>query len=60
MTKPAYTDPSRVFLVEGEVVLIGPGSIGGSLTPEAAERTARELAEAAAKALDEPPPYEPE
>lgn len=60
MEKPAFTEASSVTVVEGDVVVIGPGCIGASLTPQAAEETGRRLAAAAAKALDEPPPYEPE
>ena len=42
-----YQEPSRTYAVEGEVVILGPSSIGASLTPEAAEVTARRLVRSA-------------
>ncbi len=38
--------PLEVRLVEGEVVVIGPGSIAFSMTPDAARETCRRLGEA--------------
>lgn len=60
MPKRAHDQPSETSHVDGEVVIRGPGSIAGSMTPVAAKETSKRLAESAAAALDEPPPYEPE
>lgn len=47
----ALTSPLTASLVDGELVLIGPGPIGFSMTPEAARATARAID----RALDEEP-----
>lgn len=46
----AYSEPMTVRVVDHDVVIIGPDSIGVSLTPEAAEESARRLLEAAGRA----------
>lgn len=45
-----YDEPTKADAVDGEVTLNGPDGIGLSMTPEAAEETARRLARAAAEA----------
>ena len=44
-----FGEPSEVIVEEGEVIVEGPG-VAVTLTPDAAEETARRLAEAAAEA----------
>jgi hypothetical protein len=46
----AYDTPTRVAQVDGEVVLDGPDGIGLSMTPAAAEESAKRLAKGAAEA----------
>lgn len=43
-------EPSEVIVEEGEVIVEGPDGVAVTLTPDAAEETARRLAEAAAEA----------
>jgi hypothetical protein len=43
-------DPSRVFAERGEVLVDGPDGVVISMTPDAAEETARRLNDAAARA----------
>jgi hypothetical protein len=50
MAKPPYDTPSQVQPIDGEVVLIGPGATGLSVTPEAARQTAERLTRAAGQA----------
>ncbi|MGA0607587.1 hypothetical protein ACO2Q0_16470 [Phenylobacterium sp. VNQ135] len=50
------TEAMNAQAVEGEVVVLGPESIAVSLTPEAAEESARRLAAAAAEARRQPKP----
>jgi hypothetical protein len=38
-----YDDPSKTKAVDGDVVVQGPDSVGVSVTPRAAETTARRL-----------------
>jgi len=45
-----YAEPMRVQMVEGEVVVLGPDGVAVSLTPEAAEESARRLIDAAREA----------
>jgi hypothetical protein len=39
----AYDEATKVSAVDGEVALDGPDGVGVSMTPEAAEETARRL-----------------
>jgi hypothetical protein len=50
MSKKAFEAPGEVTSVDGEVVLLGPGAISGSMTPEAAEETGRRLKQSADQA----------
>jgi hypothetical protein len=43
-----------VEVVEGEVVILGPDAVSVSLTPSAAEESARRLLEAADRARNNP------
>ena len=45
-----FGEPSDVIVDEGEVMVEGPDGVAVTLTPDAAEETARRLAEAAAEA----------
>lgn len=53
--KPALSEAIRVLAVEGEVVLLGPTAMAVSLTPEAAEESARRLMAAAEQARTQDP-----
>lgn len=46
----AYSEPMTVRAIDGEVVITGPDAVAVSLTPEAAEESARRLSRAAAEA----------
>ena len=48
--KKPYSEPMTVQPIEGEVVVLGPNAVGVALTPDAAEESARRLAEAARQA----------
>lgn len=52
--REAFTEPMGVSVVEGQVVVIGPDSVAISLTPAAAEESARRLIEGAEQARAEP------
>jgi len=45
-------EPLLVEVVEGEVVVLGPDGLNGSLTPRAAEESGRRLLEAARRAAE--------
>ena len=45
-----FAQPSEVNAEEGDVLVEGPDGVAVSLTPEAAEETARRLVDAAAEA----------
>jgi len=45
-----YANPSDVSAEQGEVILEGPDGVAVTLTPEAAEETARRMLDAAAEA----------
>lgn len=45
-----FSEPMTAQPVEGEVVVLGPDSVGVALTPDAAEESARRLAKAAREA----------
>ena len=45
-----FTEPSEVIVEEGEVIVEGPDGVAVTLSPDAAEETARRLVEAAAEA----------
>ncbi|MDB5454742.1 MAG: hypothetical protein JWP92_327, partial [Caulobacter sp.] len=47
MPDKAFEDPSRTTSIDGEVVVIGPGKVGLSMTPAAAQETSRRLKAAA-------------
>jgi hypothetical protein len=49
----AFAEPMTIRVVEGEIVILGPDSVAISLTPSAAEESARRLMEAAAEARGE-------
>jgi hypothetical protein len=53
-----YDDPTDARSIDGEVVLIGPGTIAASMTPKAAAETARRLRDAAREALSQTPPFD--
>jgi hypothetical protein len=55
MTQKAYDDATVTDAVDGEVVLRGPDGIAVSMTPEAAEETARRLLKAAKEAREQRP-----
>jgi hypothetical protein len=55
----AFRDPMNVHVVDGEIVILGPDGVAVSLTIEAAEESARRLAEAVKAARDEPPGVKP-
>lgn len=46
----AFSEPMTVSVVDGEVVVLGPDAVSVSLTPEAAEESARRLTSAASEA----------
>ncbi len=50
MLSAAYKAPSELFSVDGDVLLWGPAGIAFTMTPEAAEETARRLLDAARSA----------
>ena len=49
--RPAFDEPSEVVVIEGEVVVTGPDSVGVSLTPRAALETSVRLRRAAEEAM---------
>lgn len=49
-SKSAYSEPMTAAPVEGEVVILGPKAVALSMTPDAAEESARRLMAAAAQA----------
>lgn len=49
-SRPPFDEPSDTFVVDGEVVVIGPSSVGLSFTPQAARETGIRLTVAADKA----------
>ena len=55
MTKPTYSKPSEVTADGGRVQMDGPGEVDVAFTPEAAEETARRLAQAAGSARGQVP-----
>jgi hypothetical protein len=46
----AHAEPSDVSVEQGEVIVEGPDGVAVTLTPDAAEETARRLALAASEA----------
>ncbi len=46
----AFAKAMTTYVVEGEVVVLGPDSVALSLTPDAAEESGRRLLEAARRA----------
>lgn len=46
----AYSEAMSAQAIEGEVVVLGPDGVGVSLTPEAAEESARRISAAAQQA----------
>jgi hypothetical protein len=50
MAQKAYDDATVTDAVDGEVVLRGPDGVAVSMTPEAAEETARRLLESSEEA----------
>lgn len=49
MSEP-FSEPMTVRAVDGEVVVLGPDSVGVSLTPDSAEESARRLLRCAEEA----------
>lgn len=49
LDKP-HADPMTAQAIDGEVVVLGPNAVGVSMTPDAAEESARRLTEAAREA----------
>ena len=49
-SKSPFDQPTKVTAERGEVVLDGPDGVGLSMTPDAAEETARRLLEGAQRA----------
>jgi hypothetical protein len=49
-SRKAFNQPTQSAAVDGEVVLNGPDGVGLSMTPDAAEETARRLAGSAKEA----------
>ncbi len=49
-SRPPFDKPSQAFVIDGEVVVIGPSSVGHSFTPEAARETGIRLTVAAEQA----------
>jgi hypothetical protein len=47
MLTPAYSEPMRVRIVDGEIVVLGPDGIAVSITVECAEESGRRLIAAA-------------
>ena len=60
MSREAERHPGRVVVIDGEVVQDGPDGVAVSMTPEAAEVTARRLSAAAREASDPQPDSETE
>lgn len=52
--KKPFSEPMTAQPVDGEVVVLGPDSVGVALTPDAAEESARRLVEAARQARTQP------
>ncbi|HEY8617209.1 hypothetical protein [Phenylobacterium sp.] len=52
--QPPYDTPMEGQAVDGEVAITGPGRLAGSLTPEAARRSAEALTELADQAEGQP------
>lgn len=51
----AFDEPMNVHAIDGEVVVLGPDSVGVALTPDAAEESARRLTQAAREARTQEP-----
>jgi hypothetical protein len=51
-----FEEPSEVAAEDGAVIVDGPDGIAVSLTPDAAEQTARRLSDAAREARRQTPP----
>ncbi len=51
-----FTEPSEVDAEQGDVIVEGPDGVAVTLTPDAAEETARRLSAAAAKARSQSKP----
>lgn len=54
----AYSEAMSAQAIEGEVVVLGPDGVGVSLTPEAAEESARRINAAAQEARGQEPGFE--
>jgi hypothetical protein len=55
----AFSEPMTVSVVDGEVVVLGPDAVSVSLTPDAAEESARRLKAAASEARTPAPQADP-
>lgn len=55
-SRNAYNNPTETSAVDGDVTLNGPDGIGLSMTPDAAEETARRLTRAAEDARKQASP----
>ena len=51
----AFAKAMTAYVVDGEVVVLGPDSVALSMTPDAAEESGRRLLEAAKRARDSQP-----
>ena len=60
MPRPTYDEPLQTGAIDGEVAITGPGNVHGAFTPEAALRSAEELAEAAKQAQEQGDNPDPE
>lgn len=49
-SRAPFDKPSETFVIDGEVVVIGPAGVGLSFTPEAARETGARLTDAADQA----------
>jgi hypothetical protein len=52
--KEPFSDAMTTQAIDGEVVVLGPDGVALSMTPEAAEESARRLASAAEEARRQP------
>lgn len=53
MPLKAYDEPTKATAIDGEVVLNGPDGVDVSITPDAAEESARRMTTAADRAREQ-------
>lgn len=56
---PVHHQPMQAVVIEGEVVVTGPGPMAGAFTPHAAELSAHAILDAAREAREHPVPESP-